>query len=289
MRKPAIVCLAASIVTIKKYIPLALKQHARELQQQIRLLNARHYCPVCESRVAAFLPLPDFFRDNLYKYQFPFEASDAETCNAAAYLCPSCSATDRDRLYALYIGHYIANIGRTAPVDIVDFAPSAPLSALIRRLIASSGTALRYRTADLLAENVDDRVDISDLRSYESDQFTFFICSHVLEHVPDDRRAMRELHRILTPGGQGILMVPIVLSVEQIDEDPGITDAGERWRRFGQFDHVRLYSKSGFLSRVREAGFDVCQLGKDYFGEELFNRTGITKQSVLYVVEKRQV
>ena len=82
------------------------------------------------------------------------------------------------------------------------------------------------------------------------------------------------------------MMVPIILSVTQIDEDPDLKDEGERWRRFGQFDHVRLYSKSGFLERVRDAGFEVRELGKEFFGEELFNRTGITNQSVLYVVEK---
>src|SRR5215213_701924 len=268
---------------IKKYIPLVLKQHARELQKQVKLINARHYCPVCESRVDAFLPLPEFFSENQQKYGFPFETKDAETCNEAAYLCPACGASDRDRLYALFLGDYIANL--EIPAQIVDFAPSEPLSTFIRRLIKSSGKDIHYRTADLLAENVDDQVDISDLGSYESDQFNFFICSHVLEHVPDDRKALRELHRILRPGGKGILMVPIILGLAQIDEDPEVEDEAERWRRFGQFDHVRLYSKSGFLERVREAGFDVCELGKEFFGEDMFKQTGITSQSVLYIVE----
>jgi SAM-dependent methyltransferase len=169
---------------------------------------------------------------------------------------------------------------------MVDFAPSEALSAFIRRLIKSSGKDVRYRTADLLAENVDDQVDIADLRSYENDQFDFFICSHVLEHVPDDRKALRELYRILKPGGRGILMVPIILSIDEIDEDPEVKDEGERWRRFGQFDHVRLYSKRGFLARVRHAGFAINELGKEFFDEELFRRTGISSQSVLYVVEK---
>ena len=276
-------------MAIKKYIPLVIKQRARALQKQVKLINARHYCPVCGSRVSSFLPLPESWIENQQKYGFPFPTTDAETCNEAAYFCPSCSASDRDRLYALFLGDYIANLESEAPVHIVDFAPSQPLSAFIRRAIKSSKKDIHYRTADLLAGNVDDRVDITDLRSYESDQFSFFICSHVLEHVPDDRKAIRELHRILKAGGRGILMVPIILSIEQIDEDPGVKDEGERWRRFGQFDHVRLYSKSGFLERVHEAGFDVRELRKDFFGEELFNRTGITGQSVLYIVEKKPV
>jgi len=271
---------------IKKYIPLTLKKRAHELQKQVKLINARHFCPVCESKVASFLPLPDFFRENQQKYGFPFQTKDAETCNEAAYLCPSCGASDRDRLCALFLGEYVANLESSVPVHIVDFAPSEPLSAFIRRIIKSSGKDIRYRTADLLAENVDDRVDITDLRSYENGQFTFFICSHVLEHVPDDGKALRELHRVLKPGGSGILMVPIILGLEQIDEDPEVREEGERWRRFGQYDHVRLYSKSGFLERVREAGFEVGELGKEFFGEDLFNRAGISSPSVLYVVEK---
>jgi SAM-dependent methyltransferase len=271
---------------IKNYIPLAIKQRARHLQKKAQLINASHYCPVCESRVASFLPLPEFFRENLQKYGFPFDGGDAETCNDRAYSCPSCHATDRDRLCALFLSGYLNSVESVQPIKIVDFAPSAPLSEFICRLIKSSGRDIHYRTADLLAENVHDRVDITDLRLYQDDEFDFLICSHVLEHVEDDKKALRELHRILKPGGKAILMAPIILSIDSIDEDTRGMDEGERWRRFGQFDHLRLYSKSGFLARVREAGFQVYEYGKETFGEELFNRTGISSQSVLYIVEK---
>ncbi len=271
---------------IRKYIPLALKERARALQHQVQLINARHYCPVCESRVVSFLPLPEFFRENQQKYGFPFASDDGETCNEAAYLCPSCQATDRDRLYALFLNGYVTELESAEPVQIVEFGPSAPLSAFIKRIIKSSGKDIRYRTADFLTDNVDDKVDITDLQSYQTNQFDFFICSHVLEHVPDDRKALRELHRILKPGGKAILMVPIILSIDEIDEDVDVMDEAERWRRFGQDDHLRLYSKKGFLERVRQAGFKVNELGKEFFGEDLFERSGITSQSVLYIVEK---
>lgn len=105
-------------------------------------------------------------------------------------------------------------------------------------------------------------------------------------HVVDDRKALSELYRILKPMGQGILMVPIVLGIEEIDEDPSITDIAERWRRFGQHNHVRLYSKRGFIDRVSDAGFQIHQYGWKYFRKEVFTRNGVTGQSILYVVEK---
>src|SRR5262245_50153534 len=124
-------------MSIKKYIPLVLKKRVRALQKQVKLINARHYCPVCESTVNSFLPLPEFFRENQRKYGFPYQTRDAETCNEAAYLCPSCGASDRDRLYALFLGDYISGLESVAPVHIVDFAPSEPLSTFIRRTIKS--------------------------------------------------------------------------------------------------------------------------------------------------------
>jgi SAM-dependent methyltransferase len=121
---------------------------------------------------------------------------------------------------------------------------------------------------------------------YEEGTFDAFICSHVLEHVSDDLKALSELFRILKPNGWGILMVPIILSLDQIDEDPLLEDIAERWRRFGQDDHVRMYSRNGFIERVIGAGFSVRQYGQEYFGAEVFKRYGISDKSILYVVEK---
>jgi SAM-dependent methyltransferase len=181
---------------------------------------------------------------------------------------------------------YFPSIKSTGPVKIVDFAPSRFLSPFIKRLMASAPQKFSYRTADLFMRGVDDKVDITNMTSYQDNQFDFFLSSHILEHVIDDKKAMRELYRILKPGGRGILMVPIILTFDGIDEDPTITDIAERWRRFGQHDHLRLYGKKAYIERVKEAGFLIHQLGSDFFGAEAFTRHGITSQSVLYIVEK---
>jgi len=81
-------------------------------------------------------------------------------------------------------------------------------------------------------------------------------------------------------------MVPINLSINKIVEDPNCDSESERWHRFGQDDHVRLYSKQGFVDRATEAGFTVEQLGQHDFGITTFLKNGISQQSILYVVNK---
>jgi hypothetical protein len=80
--------------------------------------------------------------------------------------------------------------------------------------------------------------------------------------------------------------VPIHLGLTEIYEDPSITDEAGRWKHFGQNDHVRLYSKQGFLERLRGVGFKVDQLDRQFFGEDAFEKYAIHPRSVLYVVTK---
>jgi SAM-dependent methyltransferase len=86
--------------------------------------------------------------------------------------------------------------------------------------------------------------------------FDALLCHHVLEHVPDDRAAMRELRRVLRPGGWAILQSPIRSRLEATLEDPAVTDPRERERLFGQRDHLRQYGRD-YADRLRAAGFEV--------------------------------
>jgi ubiquinone/menaquinone biosynthesis C-methylase UbiE len=125
------------------------------------------------------------------------------------------------------------------------------------------------------------------MRIYPGASVDAFICSHILEHIPDDMRAMRELFRILKPGGWGILMVPICLRRSEVFEDPAkATTEVDRWRYFGQGDHVRIYSKQGFIERVTATGFRVDALSAENVGADAIRMCGIAKNSVLYVVQK---
>ncbi|HXI69235.1 MAG TPA: methyltransferase domain-containing protein [Verrucomicrobiae bacterium] len=261
-----------------------LRRRGRMALWQAQSLFGKYHCNVCGHRVGHFLPLSAVHPGtvaNKLKHGFCHEQ---ETFNEREYSCPFCGATDHDRLYALYLDELLAKNHVADRIRIVDFAPVRCLSTYIRRKMQThSGT---YRTADLFDPNVDDQVDLMDMHIYRDGQFDFFICSHVLEHVNDDRKALRELFRVTSSGGSGIVMVPVALDVDKVDEDPSVTDEGERWRRFGQHDHVRLYSKKVFLERLQEAGFKVTELGVSHFGAEKLDPLAILRESILYIVTR---
>jgi ubiquinone/menaquinone biosynthesis C-methylase UbiE len=88
------------------------------------------------------------------------------------------------------------------------------------------------------------------------------ICSHVLEHVPDDIQALSEIYRVLKKGGVAILMAPINLGLEksfEAEKDKHYT-VSERWKYFGQDDHERLYSKNDFIQRIKSVGFNLEEI-----------------------------
>ena len=154
-----------------------------------------HVCPVCEVRGVDFYPLPMFYNRELFENQCIHPVFQAETINMEYYMCSNCGASDRDRLYALYFNKYLNN-NPAGKFKVLDIAPAKALSSFLKRK-----PQLSIRTADLFMEGVDDVVDITDMNGYEEGVFDIFICSHVLEHIQDDLKAMKELYRVLRKGG----------------------------------------------------------------------------------------
>jgi len=263
----------------------AFKQDSKAVQRWLalpRYVGSTYTCPVCDTGLRRFKPIWKSFVRKLEEHGFVHPLESLETFNMVSHTCPACGASDRERLYALYLEDRFRSIDQTRRHTLVDFAASPGLSRRLRALPFVS-----YRTADLYRAGVDDRVDISNMAIYGDGAIDMFICSHILEHVPDDRRAMRELFRVLKPGGFGIVMVPLVVGVDDTHDDPSIVDPAARWKYYCQDDHLRLYGRRDFVRRLVAAGFDVLQLGADHFGRERFRRAGIHDNSVLYVAEKR--
>jgi SAM-dependent methyltransferase len=166
--------------------------------------------------------------------------------------CPYCRSEARQRFLWLYLTGIWK--GKTTSFRLLHFAPEWGLQ---QRFRGYAGLG-KYVTADLGAPEADLQVDITAM-TIPDESYDVVVCSHVLEHIPADRAAMKEIVRVLRPNGVAYIQVPLNSRLSQTDEDPGVTDPKERERRFGQFDHVRTYGRD-FEDRLREAGFAVTQI-----------------------------
>ncbi len=237
------------------------------------------WCPVCNNRQASFIPLPEYYLDNALRHGFA-HIGKGEMISMETYTCTLCGASDRERIYALWINQQIEKKLFSKGMSLIHFAPEDALSKKLKGL-----GFFDYKTADLLMEDVDYKVDMMNM-PFDDESFDFFICSHVLEHVESDDQAIIELYRITKSGGSGILVAPIIMDLEKTVEDPSVKDEAGRWRLYGQNDHVRLYAHDDYVNKIRSHGFRVDELGENYFGEDVFRSLGLTRTSILYVVSK---
>src|SRR5579871_3476477 len=246
----------------------ALKPHLKRAYY----FGLRRECPFCGARLRAFRPWGEEFPVLIDKNVIGGRRRD--DC-----LCPICKSNDRERLLYLYLVNETVIL--RDDLELLHVAPERNLRATLER----AGN-VAYATADLTATDVAMTMDITDIQCPD-DAFDVIICSHVLEHVPDDRRAMAELCRVLRPGGWAVLQVPMSLTLEATYEDPSVVEPAAREQAFGQFDHVRIYARD-YVDRLAAAGFAVEVFSwprtPAYGGPE--NRYGLNELEQVFVARK---
>jgi SAM-dependent methyltransferase len=198
-------------------------------------------CPYCGWRGMEFLPNGTEARKNAR--------------------CPKCGSLERHRLYYLFLKKMIITDKK---IKVLHFAPEKILTGLLR-----SYKNIEYLSADIDPAKAMQKEDITGT-SFPEATFDLIFCSHVLEHIPDDHKAISELRRILKPDGLAIVLVPIKDKykgriINKTFEDFSITDPKEREKVFGQHDHVRIYGRD-YKDRLEKAGFKVTV---DKFAESL--------------------
>jgi SAM-dependent methyltransferase len=244
------------LVALERLVPSALKVRVRRYFMR----GGTVHCPLCDQGAIAFLP--------------------AGTPPRAHALCPFCGSLERGRMMWLFLQREGLLPPGTRVLHI------APEKGLARRIASTPG--IRYTAGDkhepgyrYPAGTID--LDITAM-PFADGSFDLVICSHVLEHVPDDRAALRELKRVLAPEGVGLVLVPQDMGRAVTFEDPTVTDPQDRLRLFGQFDHVRIYGRD-LVERLREAGLRVEERypGRELGTEERF-RAGIRADEPIHLV-----
>jgi len=193
-------------------------------------------------------------------------------------LSPSTLSLERHRLLWLYLKNETKFFNQ--PLKLLHFAPEQAFYKRFKKL-----ENLEYTTTDLNSPLADVKADICDL-PFKDDTFDVILCNHVLEHIPNDTKAIQELFRVMKPGGWGIFQIPQDINRAKTFEDNTITDKKERARVFGQYDHVRIYGRD-YFDKLRNVGFRVEEV--DYTNtlpKEDVKKYRLAKGEIIPLVKK---
>ena len=168
-------------------------------------------------------------------------------------LSPSTLSLERHRLMWLFLNDETNFFTSTKKLKVLHIAPEQCFLDIFRKQ-----ENLDYITSDLESPIADVKADICDL-PFKDNEFDVVFCNHVLEHIPNDKKAMQELYRVLKKGGFGIFQIPQDLSRATTFEDDSITDKKQRAEIFGQYDHVRVYGRD-YFNKLRAVGFNVDEV-----------------------------
>lgn len=233
----------------------------------VLLRGDRRQCPICGRSYRRFL---SGGRKNEINEQLKVIGAGRRE----DMICPGCGSTDRSR----HVFLCLQELGLIrSHMRLLHVAPEPELTATLRSL-----EDLDYVSGDLDPTVAMIELDVTEIE-FDDATFDGVICNHVLEHVEQDKKAMMEIARVLTPGGWAILQVPISDDLEETFEDDSIQDEVDRSRLYGHYDHRRLYGPD-YEERLREVGFTVEKFnyGREHSASES-ERYGLIPEEEIHV------
>lgn len=254
-------------VTPKRVQPFLARTYSTftKVWYSVAYRGSRYHCPFCDRSFSKLLPAGldlEVLREKKV-------IGGGLRLNAT---CPWCESGDRERQIYTFIKEESLLKPR---MKLLHMAPELSLQKVFEK------AEIEYFSADIASPLAKFKMDILDIR-FPNNFFDAVMCNHVLEHIIDDSKAMKELFRVLKPGGWALLQVPISPILEHTFEDATVTKPEDRERIFGQFDHVRLYGKD-YSKRLESAGFSV-QLKK--LSAETTKKLGVDPNELLYFCKK---
>jgi SAM-dependent methyltransferase len=195
--------------------------------------------------------------------------------------CPKCESLERHRLIWKFLQQK-TNL-YTANLKLLHVAPETVFFKFLKKL-----KNIDYYPADKFPSVYPQGTNYIDLLEINLPDETFdaVICNHVFQYIDDDRKAMKEIYRVLKPGGWAIMQVPINKKLSKTYEDPSITDPKEREKAFGLSEHVRFYGLD-YKNRLEEMGFHVSVIDFcEEFSEADIKKFGFWRGDAIYYCTK---
>ena len=218
-------------------------------------------CPVCERSFSKFL------------------SYGSNVAHREGVLCPYDLTLERHRLMWLFLKNN-SNFFTAEKLEVLHIAPE---QCFHKRFKEQKN--LNYLTGDLVSPIADLHFDLHSI-PLEDNRFDVVFCNHVMEHVDDALQCMKEVYRVMKPGGWAIMQVPQDFSREETYEDKSITSPEEREKHYWQKDHVRLFGKD-YPRWLEKAGFSVQEFDpKKEIGNELIERYRLIPSEILYIFHK---
>jgi len=199
-------------------------------------------------------------------------------------ICPVCFSQSRTRLIWEYLRREVRLEERITKPKVLHVAPEYALAVYLSDVSECIGVDIDPKSYE--DHSHVEYCDITNI-AQPDDTFDLIICSHVLEHVPRDDAAIKELSRVLRTDGIALLQVPIGMALSETIEDPSLTDPCERERRFGQHDHVRIYGPD-YPQRLAAGGFVVEIFDPvAHWGANVVSTMRLNRRERLYVGKRR--
>lgn len=219
-------------------------------------------CPVCEKSFSKFL------------------SYGSEVAHRENVLCPYDLTLERHRLMWLYLKNH-TDFFTKSNLKVLHIAPEQCFHKRFK-----NQKNLDYLTGDLVSPIADMHFDLHDI-PLEDNRFEVVFCNHVMEHVDDPIQCMKELYRVMQPGGWAIMQVPQDFNRAETYEDPTITSPEEREKHFWQKDHVRLFGRD-YPQYLEKAGFEVEEFDiKKELSPDQIERMRLSQSEILYIARKK--
>lgn len=227
-------------------------------------------CPVCGSKLRTFLP-------GGLDVEIIRKLNIVGAGRFENQMCPVCKAFNRERLFMLYLLRMTDIFSKK--LKVLHIAPEKEIQNILKK----SGN-LEHISSDLDSPLADIKMDITSIQ-FPDDSFDVILCNHVLEHVPEDVKAISEFSRVLKKNGWAVLQVPISYELESTYEDFSVVDPQDREKHFGQNDHVRVYGVD-YFDRLSKGGLKVKPVETTKFlTVEEIHRFGVIKEEKIFYCE----